>query len=136
MGSTLLATYVGARYTWHRLSARLIAQDMEQRGATTARSSLVLRARSALAEGSSALLEAAGFWGNLLTILELHENEDTRARPYFYLSSRMLALACVVSSCFSCNVASGASGNAISSIAVVAEAPENDAASSLSVADV
>ena len=56
IGSTLLATYVGARYTWHRLSARLIAQDMEQRGAITARSDLVLRARSALAEGSSALL--------------------------------------------------------------------------------
>ena len=61
-----------------------------------------LRAMGAVIEAFLAFTLAASFWFNVLNLVEMGENEDTRARPYFMLEACVLCAACVASCALAC----------------------------------
>lgn len=61
-----------------------------------------LRAMGAAIEAFLAFTLAASFWFNVLNLVEMGENEDTRARPYFMLEAFVLCAACVASCALAC----------------------------------
>ena len=103
IGVTMLATatggYVGGRYTWRRHEEILTASGTLAH-VSPLPSGAWLRASTAMAGAAASLFTALSFCANVLSIEELFENADARARPYALLTLALFASMCLLSLLF------------------------------------